>query len=74
MIYIALIVMKRLNQSMKVIKTKEEYHKALKRLDELCSKENLSVEETIELDTQLIIDVQIYEEKLFQEYCLQVEE
>jgi len=57
-----------------MIKTKEQYHKALKRLDELCSKENLTVEETIELDRQVIIDVQIYEEKLFQEFCLQVEE
>lgn len=57
-----------------MIKTKEQYHKALKRLDELCSKKNLSVEETIELDKELIIDIQIYEEKLFQEYCLQVEE
>jgi len=74
MIYIALIAMKRLNQSTKVIKTKEEYHKALRRLDELCSKENLSVEETIELDRELVIDIQIYEEKLFQEYSLQVEE
>ena len=57
-----------------MIKTKEEYHKALRRLDELCSKENLSVEETIELDRELVIDIQIYEEKLFQEYSLQVEE
>ena len=57
-----------------MIKTKEEYHKALKRLDELCSKENLSVEETFELDKELIIDVQIYEEKLFQGYNLQVDE
>lgn len=74
MIYIALIAMKRLNQSMKVIKTKEEYYKALRRLDELCSKENLSVEETIELDKQLLIDIQVYEQKLFQEYSLQIEE
>jgi len=74
MIYIALIAMKRLNQSMKVIKTKEEYYKALRRLDELCSKENLTDEETIELDKELIIDIQIYEEKLFQEYSLQIEE
>ncbi|MDY0215137.1 MAG: hypothetical protein RBS24_06490 [Bacilli bacterium] len=59
---------------MKVIKTKEEYYKALRRLDELCSKENLTDEETIELDKELIIDIQIYEEKLFQEYSLQIEE
>lgn len=74
MIYIVIIAMKRLNQSTKMIKTKEQYHKALKRLDELCSKNNLSVEETIELDKELIIDIQIYEEKLFQEYSLQVDE
>jgi len=57
-----------------MIKTKEEYHKALRRFDELCSKENLTVEETIELDRELVIDIQIYEEKLFQKFCLQVDE
>ena len=57
-----------------MITTKEEYHKALNRFDELCMKDFLSVEETIELDTQLLIDIQVYEQKLFHEFCLQVEE
>lgn len=57
-----------------MINNKEDYHKALNRFDELCVKENLSVEETIELDKQLLIDIQVYEQKLFQEFCLQVEE
>ena len=57
-----------------MINNKEEYHKALNRFDELCMKDFLSVEETIELDTQLLIDIQVYEQKLFHEFCLQVEE
>lgn len=51
-----------------MIKTKEEYHQALNRLDELCLKENLTVEETFELDKELVIDIEIYEYKLFKEY------
>jgi hypothetical protein len=51
-----------------MITTKEEYHKALRRLDELCTKENLSVKETIELDKELVIDIQLYEDFLFREY------
>lgn len=51
-----------------MINTKEEYHEALRRLDELCSKEDLSIEETIELNKELVIDIQLYEDFLFREY------